>query len=111
MTGSSMPGYGATDIASALNRSTYQPGGTTTTVSPTGQVTVSQGVGGITQGPLSGLGQIPTGPLAIGGPASYLQWQAAGTPDWYTQWEQRQAADAAAAQAAAAAFPQYAFGG
>jgi hypothetical protein len=121
MTGAPMPSLGAgapLDIAGMLNRTNYQSSGTTTTVSPTGQVTVTQPggpVSGITQGPLSGLGQIPTGPLGVGGPASYTQWQAAAPSpapaDWYTQWQQRQAADAAAAQAAAATFPQYAFGG
>jgi len=60
------------DIAGLLNQTSYAPGGTTTTVSPSGAVTVTQGGG-----------------------------QQPGQADWYAQWQQRQAADVAQQRAAA----------
>src|SRR5262245_56045921 len=118
------------DIAGLLNQTSYAPGGTTTTVSPSGAVTVTQGGG-----------------QQSGQPDWYAQWQQrqaadtaqqqaaqpvappaqamtsyqipglqpglmpGGQPDWYTQWQQRQASDAAAQAAASASWPQYQYGG
>jgi len=66
------------DVNQLLSRTSYAPG-TTTTVSPSGQVTVTQGGG----------------------------QQQPSQPDWYSQWQQRQAADAAAQAAQSTAFPPY----